>query len=641
MAITNCLTIVKLGGRDIFESEQFYPELARLVGKGEKVILVAGGSYAIEKLFEKENHTIKFIEMANGDKARFCGKQEMDLIEKAYKTIVFPEITKHLSKLKLRYSCLLGADNRLIIGEKYSALKVKSGDKFQIERESMVGIPTIVDLELLASLLNALDILIIAPPIAWQNNLNINVDADMLAATIAVQANADYLHFLTKSNGILKDIKNSESTLNDLYINENISLDFIQGRMKQKMRAAIYAVSNSKGAIFTTISSSQNNFPITKMDHALTSHIWKIKPSCDSEELLIKMLHIPSVSRHENRLASYIAFKLQQRGINTYIDEAGNIVSKIGTGKKKILLLGHIDTVPGNIPFKKESEKIFARGAVDAKGTYAAFIEACYEFVDSKDLEILLVGGVEEEIYTAKGGEFVRENYTADSVIIGEPSNTTKITLGYRGIFRIEIFTTAFASHSASKDYISTSDQLIEIYNSLRHRMRSLGVEDVSLREMSSWYEDHCEKSKILINFRYSDKVSIEKLEDALTEFKNTNPKATFNILCAAPAALFSKTTDLAKSFYQVIKLAGKEPVFVSKTGASFMNRLKKSWDCDMIAYGPGDSSLDHTDHEFLSLEDFYNSSKIITMALKKWSQYNKKATFSELMPIDLNYKVS
>lgn len=624
MAIASCLTVIKLGGRDIFETEQFYQDLARLVDKGEKIILVAGGSYAIEKMFSQENHEIKFVEMANGDKARFCGQKEMELIEKAYKTIVFPEISKHLSNLNLRYSCLLGADNRLIMGEKYLALKVKLGNKFYVERESMVGNATAVDLKLLSSLIKALDVLVIAPPITWRDNLNINVDADMLAATIAVQSNADYLHFLTKSNGILKEIENPDSTVNDLYINEEASYDFIQGRMKQKMRAAVYAVTNSVGAIFTTISSSLSNFPLTKMNHALTTHFWKIKPKCDKEELLIKMLHIPSTSRHEYRLASYVAFMLQQKGIKTHIDEAGNIVSRIGMGKKKILLLGHIDTVPGNIPFKKEDEKIFARGAVDAKGTYAAFIEASRHFINSTDIEILLVGGVEEEIYTAKGGEFVRENYSADSVIIGEPSNTTKITLGYRGIFRIEISISVFASHSASKDYISAPDQLIEIYNGLRQHMKSIGVEDISLRETLSWYENHCEKSKILINFRYSQAVTVEKLESVLLEFQNNNPTAVFNVLCAAPAALYSKTTDLAKSFYQVIKSIGKQPTFVAKTGASFMNRLKKSWDCDMIAYGPGDSSLDHTDHEFLSLEDFDLSSKIIIDALMKWSKYRE-----------------
>lgn len=622
MAIASCLTVIKLGGRDIFESEQFYQDIVRLVDKGEKIILVAGGSHAIEKMFAQENQAIKFIVMANSDKARFCGQKEMDLIEKAYKTIVFPEISKHLSNLNLRYSCLLGADNRLITGEKYPALKVKSGDKFYIERESMVGNATTVDLKLLSSLIKALDVLVIAPPIAWQDNLNINVDADMLAATIAAQANADYLHFLTKSNGILKEIENPNSTVNDLYINEETSYSFIQGRMKQKMRAAVYAVTNSVGAIFTTISSSLGNFPLTKMDHGLTTHFWKIKPNSDKDELLIKMLHIPSISRHEDRLASYVTFMLQQKGIKTHIDEAGNIVSSIGMGKKKILLLGHIDTVPGNIPFRKEDEKIFARGAVDAKGTYAAFIEASQHFINSTDIEILLIGGVEEEIYTAKGGEFVRENYSADSVIIGEPSNTTKITLGYRGIFRIEVSTSISASHSASKDYISAPDQLVVIYNSLSQHMKSLGVEDVSLREMSSWYENHCEKSKLLINFRYSQTVSVEKLELALLEFQNNNPTIAFNILCAAPAALYSKTTDLAKSFYQVIKSTGEQPTFVSKTGASFMNRLKKTWDCDMIAYGPGDSSLDHTDHEFLSLDDFNLSSKIITDALIKWSQY-------------------
>lgn len=621
MAIAKCLTVIKLGGSDVFDSNFFYKDLARLVAQGEKIVLVVGGKYAIKQMFAAEKHKTRMLELANGDKVKFCGEKEITLIEKAYTTIVFPEIFKKLTALKITHACFCGKDNRLVMGEKYPALKVKFGKKFRIERGSLVGHITSVDLRLIMKLINMVDVLIVAPPIAARSGFNINVDADMLAAVIATQIRANFLHFLTKTHGILENIKNAKSTIVDIYAEEHLPAG-LKGRIKQKVRAALYALNNCEGVLYTTISTSTQECPITQMDHSLTTHVWKIKQhSSDCNELLTKMLQIPSVSQCENRLASYIKYRLQQKGINTHIDEVGNVVSKIGTGPKKILLLGHIDTVPGNIPLKMEREKIFARGAVDAKGVYAAFIEACKNFINSTDIEILLIGGVEEEIHTAKGGEFVRENYSADGVIIGEPSNLKNITLGYRGIFRIKITTSVLITHSAAKNYISASDQIVEVYHGLTKSLKKINIENVSLRQISSWYEKGKEKATAIINIRFSDRVKSSDIEKVVHCFQISHSSVSFEIICSAPAVLFSRTSLLAKSFYRAIKLSGRQPAFVSKSGTSFMNRLKKTWSCDMLAFGPGDSKLDHTDQEFIEFEDVITASKIIKTALNIWSK--------------------
>ena len=44
-----------------------------------------------------------------------------------------------------------------------------------------------------------------------------------------------------------------------------------------------------------------------------------------------------------------------------------------------ILLCGHMDTVAGHLPLRIEEGKIYARGAVDAKGPLAAMIMAAVE----------------------------------------------------------------------------------------------------------------------------------------------------------------------------------------------------------------------------------------------------------------------
>jgi LysW-gamma-L-lysine carboxypeptidase len=43
------------------------------------------------------------------------------------------------------------------------------------------------------------------------------------------------------------------------------------------------------------------------------------------------------------------------------------------------------------------------------------------------------------------------------------------------------------------------------------------------------------------------------------------------------------------------------------------MNLYATAWDCPMVTYGPGDSSLDHTPTERLSLDEFDRSIAVVT----------------------------
>ena len=57
-------------------------------------------------------------------------------------------------------------------------------------------------------------------------------------------------------------------------------------------------------------------------------------------------------------------------------DAIGNVIGVAGVGQPVILLCGHMDTVAGHLPLRIEEGKIYARGAVDAKGPLAAMIMA-------------------------------------------------------------------------------------------------------------------------------------------------------------------------------------------------------------------------------------------------------------------------
>ncbi|HEY1017306.1 MAG TPA: acetyl-lysine deacetylase, partial [Herpetosiphonaceae bacterium] len=70
--------------------------------------------------------------------------------------------------------------------------------------------------------------------------------------------------------------------------------------------------------------------------------------------LLERMVSIPSLSTDEAALAAFLVEAMAAAGFDAHIDEAGNAIGAIGAGAETVVLLGHMDTVPGAIPVRIE-----------------------------------------------------------------------------------------------------------------------------------------------------------------------------------------------------------------------------------------------------------------------------------------------
>lgn len=69
----------------------------------------------------------------------------------------------------------------------------------------------------------------------------------------------------------------------------------------------------------------------------------------------------------------------------------------------------------------------------------------------------------------------------------------------------------------------------------------------------------------------------------------------------------------MVRAFLQAIREQGADPAFKVKSGTSDMNVVGPAWNCPIVAYGPGDSSLDHTPNEHLDLAEYHQA--IATLA--------------------------
>ena len=76
------------------------------------------------------------------------------------------------------------------------------------------------------------------------------------------------------------------------------------------------------------------------------------------------------------------------------------------------------------------------------------------------------------------------------------------------------------------------------------------------------------------------------------------------------------KSSNLVRSFMRAIRRNGGEPVFKRKTGTADMNVLGEVWSTPIIAYGPGEGRLDHTDEERISILDFKRGVEVLRQAI-------------------------
>ena len=393
----------------------------------------------------------------------------------------------------------------------------------------------------------------------------------------------------------------------------------------------------------------------------------------EAERLLTRLVEIPSFSGDELKASSYLTEAMRSIGYDRYeVDAVGNAVGEMGAidAGQTIILLGHIDTVFGDIPVRVEKGKdgpvLFGRGAVDAKGPLATFAAAVArlgsDWARRNDLRLVVVGAVEEEAATSKGARFIRDRFdgrqepTPDFCVIGEPSGTTRITLSYMGRILLEMKADQPMMHSAGPnpgvattavDLWNWIGEYVDSFN--RDRPKTFDQLRPSLRELRTWTDESMRdlvwtKIGIRLPLEFDVDAFLNEMwrwaEERVNEndpppeppsvrgagasprklhFGDEELRMDFRFHGYEPAWRSSRNSPLVRSFLAAIREQTSErPRFVSKSGTSDMNVVGPAWQCPIVAYGPGDSNLDHTPNEHVSLNEYWQAVLILEAALRR-----------------------
>jgi LysW-gamma-L-lysine carboxypeptidase len=319
---------------------------------------------------------------------------------------------------------------------------------------------------------------------------------------------------------------------------------------------------------------------------------------------------------------------MAERGFRASVDDAGNAVGEIGDGPVRVVLLGHIDTVPGEIPVRIEGDELVGRGAVDAKGPLAAFVAAATDPIPG--VRVTVVGAVEEESPTSAGARYRATLPAPDWCVIGEPSGWDAVTVAYKGRLAMRVALSRSARHGAAPG-MTCSEEALAIWSTVRAaaelRTQADGFSrlDCRLEGMSGGTSDGLvERAELRIGYRIPPGIATAELEAELRTLASEHvgeAQVSIERIGAEEPARTSRTTPLARAFVGAIAAAGGKVHFKVKSGTSDMNILAPAWGCPMVAYGPGDSRYDHTPMERLSLTDYARSIKVLRTVLGRASK--------------------
>lgn len=340
-----------------------------------------------------------------------------------------------------------------------------------------------------------------------------------------------------------------------------------------------------------------------------------------AEELLHDLVAIASPSREEAEAAAFLVGWMRAAGYDeAYVDEVGNAVGVIGRGESTVILLGHIDTFQGFPPVQVEDRILYGRGSVDAKGPLSTFAVAARRAKLRDDTRVIVVGAVEEEAATSKGARHVVAKYRPANCVIGEPSHWDRITLGYKGRLLVDWRWEGGLAHSAG-EAPSPAERAVDYWLRVQGRAaeHNQAIDsifarlDVSLRDLRTYQNGVNGVAEMTLGFRLPPDVDPTDVAAKLEIVDG----ATLSTRGAERAYTADKNSALSRVFRRAIRASGGVPRFLYKTGTSDMNIAGPGWDCPIVAYGPGDSALDHRPDEHINLDEYLLAIDVLTAVLE------------------------
>ena len=363
---------------------------------------------------------------------------------------------------------------------------------------------------------------------------------------------------------------------------------------------------------------------------------------------LSNLVKIKSLSAKEENVQKELMRQMKEAGIDEVkMDGLGNVIGRIGNGKRILAFDGHMDTVDvGNMknwdfdPFSGEIKDgyVHGRGSVDQKGGPAAFIttvKILKEIGFDKDMTLYFVGSVMEEDCDGLCWKYIIEEdkVRPDFVISTEPTNLG-IYRGQRGRMEMHVEFNGVSSHGSAPErgnnaIYMASRAALEI-EKLNERLKSdqfLGKGSITISEVITGSPSLCavaDYARLHLDRRLTwgeTKESAVKEIEALVDTK----QAKVSLLDYHEKAFTGLEYGMEKYYptwkmegnHPIVQtgekayesLYGKKPVIDKWTFSTNGVTINGMYGIPTIGFGPGNEVMAHAPNEKVPVSDLVTAS--------------------------------
>ncbi len=361
-----------------------------------------------------------------------------------------------------------------------------------------------------------------------------------------------------------------------------------------------------------------------------------------SVKMLEKALRLYTPSLSEKPMADFLADKCDDLGFeDIHTDEVGNLIATKGSGSPKVLLCGHMDTVPGKIKVRKEGNYLYGRGASDAKAPLMAMLFAAAT-IQNNNGTIMFVGAVDEEGNAIGVKNLVTKKLDIDYAIFGEPSGLKQVTIAYKGRIAINLKVDVGNSAHASAPWLSKNaiEESLIFTRDLRKvleegqdkknkgMMLTVALTEIKGGTSHNIIPQQCDAvMDIRIPVDMNCKMVEEKIANSVQEVsKKRQVDAFYSILDETEPFEAPHNSPLVRAFtLGVMDVEHTRPTLIRKTGTGDMNIIGNQLNVPVVTYGPGDPHSSHTIDEKVSIDEYLRSIEVLKHTLQHLKRLHDK----------------
>jgi len=357
---------------------------------------------------------------------------------------------------------------------------------------------------------------------------------------------------------------------------------------------------------------------------------------------LERALKLYTPSLREKSLADFLATVCEDLGFrDIHTDDVGNIIATKGSGSPKIMLCGHMDTVPGRIRVRKEGDYLFGRGSSDAKGPLIAMLFAAAS-VEENNGTVTFVGAVDEEGNATGIKSLTNDKPDVDYAIFGEPSGTKQITIGYKGRIAINLKISVRDSAHASAPWLAKNaiEESSLFVNEIKAKLES-GQENktkgmmltATITEIKGGLSHNvtpreCDSTlDIRIPVGTSCKSVEEKISKVVKEIsKKQQVEAFYSIIDETEPFEAEHNSPLVRALtLGILDVEKNRPTLIRKTGTGDMNVIGNKLSIPVVTYGPGDPHAAHTTDEKISIDEYLRGIEVLKRTIQHLKRLHDK----------------